>query len=355
MSNRLPLSAASAAGLTLMITLFAACAAPTGQPESDGEESTGEAEAAMTGFPIAPTAGIVKISVPGVGFRTGVLVTPTRVLTGLAAIPGSTAVSSLTVVPPGQPNALVSSRFDNSTLGVTLLVLSSSVAGPIWPLNTASPSTYQGHTATCPGYDTAGTSLRALGVFGAPTSSGYQMTFTTGSIADSDDGVPCYDDINPALGITGIALSTSGSVHQQVSAARLAPWLADPIPKTLTLTRTRYHAGTGTISAPSALTTCNSGAYGSSCSASFTSLSSVVITTSPGAGSITQWTGCTSASGNSCTVNMNAAKSVTAKFVGCADCYDDCVDTCTNFGGPGGLPMSVCVPQCVASCKGCGL
>lgn len=343
--------------LSATFVLFAACAAPPGESdEAQGDdEDVAETALPMTGFQVPASAGIVKILVPnGAGntIRTGVLLAPNKVLTGLAAIPAGTGLASLTVDAPGQGLFAVSARADNSTLGATLLTLSQNVGGPVWPLNTAAPSTLVGHTVTCPGYSTSGVSLRALGVLNGAASPGYQVGFTTGSIDTSDDGVPCFDDTQPAGGITGIALSTSGATHNQISGAKLAPWIADPTFKTLSLTRTRYHNGTGTIQNPVSLQACNNLPYSSTCSTTAMNMTTVSITASPGADSATQWFGCSSSSGNSCSVSINGAKNVTVKFVGCTDCFDDCISTCAN--GPGGLPMSTCIPSCKTKCKGCG-
>lgn len=334
--------------------LFAACAAPPGDTEEGEDEDIGQAALPMGGFSFPPTAGVVKILVPngaGTTTRTGVLLQNGKVLTGLSSIPAGVALGGLTLDAPGQGTFGVVARADNSTLGATLLTPATAIGGPTWAVNTAAPSTFVGHTVTCPGYSTSGVSLRALGTVNGSASPGYQVFLTTGSIDTTDDGVPCYDDTAPGGGITGIALSTSGSTHNQISGAKLAPWLADPTLKTLSLTRNRYHNGTGTVSNPAALQACNNLAYGATCSGSYMNTTTVSITASPGADSATQWTGCTSSSGNSCSVTMNGAKNVSVKFVGCTNCYDDCMTSCADVGG---LPMSTCVPSCTAKCKGCG-
>ncbi|PYN80930.1 MAG: hypothetical protein DMD96_12750 [Candidatus Rokuibacteriota bacterium] len=84
-------------------------------------------------------------------------------------------------------------------------------------------------------------------------------------------------------------------------------------PATFTLTVTVNNAGTG-----SGTVTSNDGGInncGTSCSASYDSGTPVTLTARPATGSIfTGWSGCDAVSGTTCTVTMNAARSVTASF-----------------------------------------
>ncbi|MBF0557989.1 MAG: hypothetical protein HQL08_04330 [Nitrospirae bacterium] len=68
--------------------------------------------------------------------------------------------------------------------------------------------------------------------------------------------------------------------------------------------------GSGTVTSSPAGISCGSG-----CSSTFTSGTSVTLTANADSGStFSSWTGCDSASGNTCTVSITAAKSVTATF-----------------------------------------
>jgi hypothetical protein len=70
--------------------------------------------------------------------------------------------------------------------------------------------------------------------------------------------------------------------------------------------------GNGTVTSSPAGISC-----GSTCSASFVSGTTVTLTATTSLLTVfTGWSGCDSTSGNTCTVNMNAAKSVTANFLG---------------------------------------
>ena len=69
-------------------------------------------------------------------------------------------------------------------------------------------------------------------------------------------------------------------------------------------------AGSGSVYTSPAGITCNSG----TCSAIFDYLSAVSLTAAPAWYSTVAWTGCATATGNNCSVTMNADKNVTATF-----------------------------------------
>jgi len=77
-----------------------------------------------------------------------------------------------------------------------------------------------------------------------------------------------------------------------------------------TLTVSKTDLGLGTVTSSPAGINC-----GSTCSASYISGTTVTLTATPGLLSgFGGWSGCDSVSGNTCTVNMNSAKAVTADF-----------------------------------------
>ena len=79
---------------------------------------------------------------------------------------------------------------------------------------------------------------------------------------------------------------------------------------TNTLTVNKTGNGSGTVTSDDGRITC-----GTTCSASYTSGSTVVLTATPASGSIfTGWSGCDAVSGTTCTVTMNGTRSVTASF-----------------------------------------
>jgi len=77
-----------------------------------------------------------------------------------------------------------------------------------------------------------------------------------------------------------------------------------------TLAVSKIDLGIGTVTSSPAGINC-----GSTCSASYVSGTTVTLTATPGLlSSFGGWSGCDSVSGNTCTVNMNSAKAVTADF-----------------------------------------
>ena len=85
--------------------------------------------------------------------------------------------------------------------------------------------------------------------------------------------------------------------------------------QSFSLTVTESGPGSGTVTSTSKPGGSNQINCGSTCSALYTSGTVVTLTAQAGTGStFTGWGGCDSASGATCTVTMNAAKSVTATF-----------------------------------------
>lgn len=92
--------------------------------------------------------------------------------------------------------------------------------------------------------------------------------------------------------------------------AGLQPFLAPSGQSQPQLTVVNAGTGSGTVTSNPAGISC-----GSSCSASFNSGTSVVLTAAAAAGStFTSWSGCDSSNGNTCTVVLNASRSVTSTF-----------------------------------------
>src|SRR5437016_1208524 len=83
---------------------------------------------------------------------------------------------------------------------------------------------------------------------------------------------------------------------------------------TLSVSTTMGLLASGTVtSSPAGI---NCGSNGSDCSTSYVSGTTVILTAHPGLLVGVQWTsGCDSVSGNTCTVNMNSARSVTVDFM----------------------------------------
>src|SRR5207253_7316476 len=79
---------------------------------------------------------------------------------------------------------------------------------------------------------------------------------------------------------------------------------------TVTLTVTKVGAGSGTVTSSDGGINC-----GATCSAAYTSGSTVVLTATPAPGStFAFWSGCDAVSGTTCSVTMSTARAVTASF-----------------------------------------
>jgi hypothetical protein len=333
-----------------LLAVVAGCAADLADPE----ERIDTDRAAITGPPLAaPPAGLARIHRwDTANVASGVLVDSMKFLTGTANVPANVgpAHDQVYLYLPNEGGIArdVDQRWDHPQYGVTMYRLTyAAAASNIVPVSATPPSALVGTTLSCAGYDATNTPL-AVGLTVTQTAlTGYRGTFSAGgTLSTSDDGVPCR---TAAGSLTGLALSTSAGVHTQAAASYLAPWIADPTTKTLTFRRRRSYGGAGTVSSsPSGLASCNSVAYDTACNVSFANGSRLEITASPSPSSVVTWTGCTSASGNVCTVHVSGSTSVSARFTFCPDdCYDTCYDDCIeDFGSTPSQCASTCNGRC---------
>src|SRR4051812_14872163 len=152
----------------------------------------------------------------------------------------------------------------------------------------------------------------------------------TGTVTSNPAGINCGTDCSEPYvvgsSVTLAAVAASGSILTgwtgcdttsgatctvTVGAART---VTATFARVYTLTVQKSGLGSGTVTSSPAGISC-----GSNCSASFISGTKVTLTATPSMLTIfTGWSGCDSTSGNTCTVNMNAARSVTASFLGLA-------------------------------------
>ncbi|MEO5360514.1 MAG: S8 family serine peptidase [Nitrospirota bacterium] len=111
-------------------------------------------------------------------------------------------------------------------------------------------------------------------------------------------------DILTVLTNTGVSVTDS---RNTITKPRIQVDTAlNSLLNTTTLTVTKSGTGTGTVTSSPAGISC-----GSTCSATFTSGTSITLTTAADSGSsVTSWSGCDSSSGSQCTVTMSANKSV---------------------------------------------
>jgi hypothetical protein len=150
----------------------------------------------------------------------------------------------------------------------------------------------------------------------------------TGTVTSNPAGINCGTDCSEpyviGTSLTFTAVAASGSVltgwtgcnsasgatcRVTVDAARA---VTATFARVYTLTAQKSGLGNGTITSSPGGISC-----GSNCSASFISGTTVTLTANPGMLTVfTGWSGCDSTSGKTCTVNLNAARSVTASFLG---------------------------------------
>jgi hypothetical protein len=117
--------------------------------------------------------------------------------------------------------------------------------------------------------------------------------------------------IDAAGRATGVAPGVVTITARDVSGATASTTLAvQPMRVTLTVTKTGWAQGLGTIDSTPGGISC-----GADCAADYDAGTVVTLTASPGV-LLSSWTGCDSVSGNTCTVTMSAARSVTATFMG---------------------------------------
>ena len=133
-------------------------------------------------------------------------------------------------------------------------------------------------------------------------------------------------------------LSTMAFVEQELGGLDTAA-----VERALRVVKSLQSGGSGTVTASAVGISC-----GSQCVGYAAPGTTVTLTASPSSGSQVSWSGCTSRSGNTCTVALTTDRTVTASFVNPVDpeCYDECLDSCLADGGL----HSQCVPRCRSGC-----
>jgi hypothetical protein len=157
------------------------------------------------------------------------------------------------------------------------------------------------------------------------TRSGTGSGTVTSSPAGINCGTACASDfvINTTVTLTAApgadSLFTGWTGCDSVSGATCTVTMANArsvnatfMLKQFTLTVTKTGIGSGTVTSSPAGISC-----GTTCAGNFTINTTVTLTATPSLLSIfTGWTGCDAVNGNVCTVQMTAAKAVSASFLG---------------------------------------
>ncbi|TMQ25662.1 MAG: hypothetical protein E6K65_16290, partial [Nitrospirae bacterium] len=195
----------------------------------------------------------------------------------------------------GKLDLAVANYYDTT---VSVMINSSGGSAPVAPTITSQPANQTvtaGQTAT---FSVTASGTAPLGYQwnknGAAISGANSASYTTPPTTTADNGAQ----------FTVVVSNSAGSTTSNAATLTLNP----PPQFTLTVSETGLGSGTVTSSPPGI--NC-----GSACSASYVSGTTVTLTATPGMLSgFGGWTGCDIASGNTCTVKMNAARSVTADF-----------------------------------------
>jgi alpha-tubulin suppressor-like RCC1 family protein len=182
-------------------------------------------------------------------------------------------------------------------------------------------------TATDSSGASASTTLTVIQQTGTFTLSVARGGAGTGNVTSNppgiDCGVDCSEPYNGGTSVTLTAVASGGSTFASwsgcdsvsgatctvaLNAARTVTATFDPPRYVLTLAKTG--SGTGSVtSSPSGIS------CGADCSETYDAGTSVSLTASAAGGSIfANWSGCDTVSGVTCTVAMNAARTVTATF-----------------------------------------
>jgi hypothetical protein len=199
---------------------------------------------------------------------------------------------------------------------------------------------------------TSPTNIAARRTYGADSRSGLQWSITplcditaqrgactlltirtagtgSGSVSSQPSGISCGSTCSATFATTSIVTliaspsngntatwtgcdSTSGAVCTVTMSGNRTPTVTFTAtqPQSHTLQVYRSGSGSGTVTSNTGGINC-----GSTCSVTYVHGAPVTLTASAGSGSVPAgWTGCDSVSGNTCTVTMNANRSVTATF-----------------------------------------
>jgi len=249
---------------------------------------------AISGF--APASGPVgtAVSISGTGFTGATAVT----FNGASA---SFTVTSDTSIQAIVPLGATSGRLTVTTPGGTstsagsftvtaLLTLSKGGAGAVTSTSNPASGSQIDCGATCSASYPTGTVVTLT----ATAAAGSVLTGWTG--CDSASGPTC-----------SVTMSAARTVTATFAVQKF----------TLTVSKSgTVGLGGGTVTSTSSPSSSSQINCGSTCSVAYVSGTVVTLQLTPGLLSVfTGWTGCDSASGTTCTVNMNRARSVTARFL----------------------------------------
>lgn len=228
------------------------------------------------------------------------------------------------------------------------------------------PDNYTGASDVCPsiwpGFE---------GAVGNGGSINYTLTVSpagsgSGTVTSSPTGISCGSACSASFAtgtsVTLVAVPASGSSFVSWAgctstsgtscsvtlsgATTVTPTFSTSASYQLTVAKTGSDAAAGSVTSGDALINC-----GSTCSASYASGSSVVLTAvAGGSGAFSGWTGCTLVTGNVCTVAVTGAASVSASFTAAASYALSVTKAGTGVGTVSSSPSGVsCGSTCTAN------
>jgi hypothetical protein len=237
----------------------------------------------------APTSGPVgtSVTISGTNFTGATSVT-------FNSVSASFSVTSATAIRATVPAGVTTGPMSVTTAGGTAISSSAFTVVSLPTITGFSPTSGSvGTSVTISGTNFTGATSVTFNTVGA--------SFTVTSAAEIQATVP-------AGATTGLL-----SVTTPLGTARSTSNFTVTV--TVTLTAAKAGTGSGSVTSNSNPASLNQINCGATCSASYESGTLVTLTATPATGSsFTSWSGCDTVSGATCTVTMNAARSVTATF-----------------------------------------
>jgi len=271
---------------------------PAGATTGPLSVTTPGGSASSSAFTVVPPPAITGFAPASGPVGTSVTISGTN-FTGATSVTFNSVSASFTVTSATSIRATVSA---GATTGPMSVTTAGGTATSSSAFTVVSPPTITGLSPTS---GSVGTSVTISGTnFTGATSVTFNSvtaSFTVTSTAEIQATVPAGATTGPLSVTTPLGTATSTSNFT--------------VTVKVTLTAAKASTGSDTVTSSSNPASLNQINCGATCSASYESGTVVTLTATPATGSnFTSWSGCDTVSGATCTVTMNAARSVTATF-----------------------------------------